>query len=480
MAIANNTLDTIQPDVIHADLAAALPSMKLVNDCYRGESFVQTYLPNPSPPYEDEIISRNRYTAYKERANYYNVTRRTVQGLVGMVFAKYPMITAPAVIDEKETVQQARKAVIQCLQKGRCGLLADYPVNDGVVSQQDLNVLNYQPKLKFYEPEAVINWRVANDKLTLVVIRESYVTKDDGFSVETADQLIVLRLTNGVATSQLWQNIDGRWQAGQVNVIKQSNGKAFTEIPFTFIGAENNDPDVDDSPLYDLAKVNIAHYRNSADYEESIFIAGQPTLFINGVTDDWRDYYDGIETNELGQEVQTDGNPITLGSRTAHLLGEGSTAQLLQAEANTALYEAMSHKEQQMVSLGAKLVELNTIAKTATEANADTATNTSILSTIANNVSDAYTKALNYCAMYIGASTDCVLTLNTNFMTNKMTPQERQQLIAEWQAGVITWDEMRAKLVEDEIGTEENPEVAKSEIAKNPPPQQIKQQQATV
>lgn len=454
----------LKPDVLHAQLADALPMMALTESCYKGEPAVSAYLPNPSPSYEDEAVSLARYEVYKERANYYNVTRRTVQALVGMVFAKYPLIVAPDRFQNKELTQTARKAVIQCLQKGRCGLLANYPVNDGVVSKQQLNTLGYEPKVTLYEAESIINWRTVKDKLTLVVIRESYVTEDDGFSIKTAEQLLVLRLTDGVATSQVIQNKDGAWLPLDVNVIRQSNGSAFTEIPFVFIGAENNDADVDDSPLFDLAKVNISHYRNSADYEESIFIAGQPTLFVTGVTDDWRDYYDGISISANGTEVQQQANPITLGSRTAHLLGKNSTAILLQAQANMALYEAMVHKEEQMVALGAKLIDVNTSTKTATEANSDTATNTSILSTIANNVSDAYSKALNYCCLFTGDKSECIVTLNTNYSTNKMTPQERQQLIAEWQSGAISFKEMRDKLVEDEIATVEDVEQAQAEI----------------
>ena len=310
---------TIKPDIIHSDLAEALPAMALCANSYKGEPYVSAYLPNPSPSYEDPLISHARFEAYKERANYYNVTRRTIQSLVGMVFSKYPMIDNADNFDKKEIAQNAKRAVIEVLQKGRCGLLADYPINQGVVSKQQLNALGYQPKVKLYPAESVINWRTENDKLTLVVIREKYVTEDDGFSLKTAEQLIVLRLTDGVATSQIVQQKDGAWVFGEVSAIRQLNGKAFAEIPFTFIGSENNDADVDDSPMFDLAKVNIAHYRNSADYEESIFIAGQPTLFVSGVTDDWRDYYDGVTVNAQGQEVMTQGHPITLGSRTAHL-----------------------------------------------------------------------------------------------------------------------------------------------------------------
>ena len=39
--------------------------------------------------------------------------------------------------------------------------------------------------------------------------------------------------------------------------------------------------------MYDLAVLNIAHYRNSADYEESCFVTGQPTVWASGLTEAW-------------------------------------------------------------------------------------------------------------------------------------------------------------------------------------------------
>ena len=112
----------IKPDVLHEQLATALPAMKLVSESYKGEPYVSAYLPNPSPSYEDLLISSARFEAYKERANYYNATRRTVQSLVGMVFSKYPMIDNADNFDKKEITQTAKRAVIEVLQKGRCGL----------------------------------------------------------------------------------------------------------------------------------------------------------------------------------------------------------------------------------------------------------------------------------------------------------------------------------------------------------------------
>ncbi len=70
-------------------------------------------------------------------------------------------------------------------------------------------------------------------------------------------------------------------------VWKKGNGTNWDRIPFSPIGSENNDPMPDKPPMEDLAHLNIGHYRNSADYEEACFIAGQPTPWASGLTEDW-------------------------------------------------------------------------------------------------------------------------------------------------------------------------------------------------
>ena len=87
-----------------------------------------------------------------------------------------------------------------------------------------------------------------------------------------------------------------------------------------------------------------------------------------------------------------------------------------------------------------------------------------MLSTIANNTSDAYARVFTWCGLYAGTTQECKVTLNTRFNTNKMTAQERQQLIAEWQAGAISFPEMRANLYEDEVAKIEDHIKAKEQI----------------
>lgn len=117
-----------------------------------------------------------------------------------------------------------------------------------------------------------------------------------------------------------------------------------------------------------------------------------------------------------------------------------------------------------MVALGARLIEPNGSTKTATEAQSEKADETSITAHLANNLSDAYSRVLNYCADFLGIKHNCTVVFNTKFDTNKMTAEQRRQLIAEWQAGAITFSEMRARLIDDEIALIEDDEIAKAEI----------------
>lgn len=473
-------------DYVKPDLLAMMPVYQLCSDCYEGERAIKRttgynylgahgngggvsnfavspYLPDPSPTTEKYEVRAKRYQDYLNRAVFYNVTRRTVSALVGQIFSKYPTydLNELAYLETdvdgsgESLVQQAKDATIQCLLKGGGGLLADMPVNSGA-TKASMAKGGIRPTIIHYERESIINWRVSKvgavHKLSLLVLSESYIAEDDGYEQKLGEQLLVLRLVDGLAESEILQKIDGNWLSQGVNRLTDHSGSQLTEIPFYFYGAVNNDAEIDGSPVYDLAELNVAHFRNSADLEESLFIAGQPTLVVSGLTEEWvKDTLSG---------------GIAIGSRSGILLPQGGTAQMIQAQSDSALFEAMQHKEAQMKAIGAKLVETSKQNKTATEAAQDSADETSTLTTIANNLSDAYSKAVRACGRYVGIATDGLfVTLNTQFNFAKMSPEQQAQMVANWQGGAITFAEMRAAMVESEIATIEDSAEAAQTIA---------------
>jgi hypothetical protein len=431
------------------ELRAMLPQYEIIRDCIMGEQQIKyrkdKYLPRPN---SSDLSAQNvaRYDAYLGRAVFYNVTKRTVSGLVGQVFSREPIIEVPKALDpiiEDATglgigmQQLAKKTAGYALSYGRSGIHIDYPDTGGAVTQAEIQSGDIRPLFMVYDPKDIINWRWVKRGgrkiLTLVVLRESYVISDDGFVELRGPMYKVLRLVNNEYTITTYRQTNVVTQFGETIIPRDPAGKAFNTIPFSFIGSENNEPDVDDPPLYDLAALNVAHYRNSADYEESCYVTGQPTAWFSGLTQQW-------VKEVLHGEVQ-------MGSRAAIPLPSGAAAGIIQPDPNTLPKAAMEHKEQQMVALGAKLVQPPTVVRTATEATIDQSYETSTLSASADNVSDAFTFALRWAARFSGEDdTKIKFELNTEFDLIKLDANERAQLITEWQGQAITFGELRANL----------------------------------
>jgi hypothetical protein len=140
-------------------------------------------------------------------------------------------------------------------------------------------------------------------------------------------------------------------------------------------------------------------------------------------------------------------------------------AKLLHTDPNNIAAEAMKHKEDQMKSIGAKLIEPTATKGTATEAIIEQSSETSILSSAAKNVSLAYRKALYNASRFIGEvdPLTIIYQLNSDFAAAMATPQERAQILAEWQGGLITFIEARTQLRKIGVATEDD-EVAKAQM----------------
>lgn len=468
---------------IRSELATVLERYSVIKDCLVGQDAIKKrrtrYLPMPneSDKSDENLI---RYRQYVERALFVNVTRRTLNGLVGQVFARDPVSEIPNQLDMIEVdadgggvtlIQTSKRALNFALSYGRGGCHVDYPNTEGRgATAAEIESGKIRPTINIIAPMFVINWRVrsegAKKLLSLVVIAEEWPYNDDGFEIKTACQFKVLELTEQgtykitvyrESTPTNW-TIDAGLPKNKTFLFAEEfnptdhAGRPFDEIPFMIFGCENNDEAVDNPPLYDMAVINIAHYRNSADYEESLFTVGQPTYAVAGIDENW------------AKEVMK--GQINAGSRGGIMLPVGGTAQILQPQPNTQAKEGMEHKEALMIAIGAKFVELSVGSKkTATEAQQEETSETSFLATTANNITAVMEWALRWCARYMNIDASTIkYTLNTDFDITKLSPEARAQLVKEWQAGLLTFSETRNALRKSGIATEDD-EVAKSAIA---------------
>ncbi len=432
------------------EYADALPGWRLVKRCVKGAREVRKYdeyLPKPDPT-DNSPENLERYKQLKKRAMFLNVTGRTRAGLLGAVFRKTAELTLPTEVeylqenasgDGTSLEQLSKKAVGECLDTGRGGFLVDYPkvkAVSGVSSVAD--AAKQKALIHFYDAESIIDWdeEVIDGVKRLVYVNlQECVTEFNPaqLSREEYKQNRVLLLIDG---TQYVQRVYKDGAEPVESMPTDKDGQPFDHIPFSFFGSENNDADIDKSPLEDLADVNILHYGNSATVEESGFISSQPTLFLT--TD--------ISPDEF---VKLNPNGMRIGSRRGYNLGKSGSATLVQAEATQLTRELMKDKQEQMVMIGARIVQQGGGNETAEAARIRYSSDNSILSTVAGNVSEALKRAILDAERFmIGEPNekDTVFWLNQEFFDEVMTAQDILARVQLWQLGVTAKKDLRTSL----------------------------------
>lgn len=386
---------------------------------------------------------RNRQ--YREDAILTNFTNFTKEGLSGLVFSKPPVIELPSEMEyllEDATGtgvniwQFSQSTVSEVLQLGRHALLPEFH-ND-----------TKKAYLKPYAAEAIDHWRVAMingivQPWMIKLVEYVDAPSDDPFNADKIKQYRVLLLQpiNGewVYTQEVWQEtVDERDKIGSWKVIETStpvdaDGNTFDYIPLQFLGSVNNDWVVDFQPLYDISVLNVGHYKNSADYEESIFITGQPFLVIN--TGD---------VGSLDEFKQANPNGIKFGSRSYMTVGSGGDGKLLQANANQLVSQAMKEKLEQAAQIGARLIESAGGRETAEAAKIRYGSQHSALYTLTSNISWGIARALQTVCRFMGVSPESVkYKLNDQFFDEKADPNLIAQMWLGIDRGVLTAHEVR-------------------------------------
>jgi hypothetical protein len=506
-------LASVRPNSVETprnEYAMHLWQWDLVADACAGEAavklFPERYLPKPNPHDKSED-NKLRYSQYVKRAVYYNASGRTLSALLGLAFNQDPTLTLPPPLEFLSTditgsglslVQLAQQCLAEVLQMGRAGVLVDYPQTNGLVSKAQQIAGDSRVIVNFYGARDIINWRSvkrgAKQLTALLVLRETW-EEDTQWVAPCMDQYRVLRLIDGdaaylpwedstlstlnwngkgrVYTQELWRISSQGWYMHEgPSVVFDGAGNPWDEIPFSFIGAHNNSHYIGPIPLFDLCSLNIAHYRNSADYEDSAYIVGQPQFWMSGMDERWL-----TDLEEKG---------IVVGSRSILPIPVGGSAGVLQAQPNTLARMAMLDKEQQMASLGARLLNNNGVVKTATQQNSEDASAHSVLTLSCNNVSMALSKCLSWAAKFENVTLvanadgdddadDNSFEINTNFLGTNIDAPTLSALLTMVQAGKLPesdfWQALRnMELIDPEKTDEEIQEELDSQDPVRPPP----------
>ncbi len=438
-------------------------SWQLVNDVVTGEESVKSgrelYLPNPSTQDDADKL----YVKYKQRASLLNATGRTLKALLGLAFSKKPELINPTALDFAVNDidgagvglnQQAQMTLSRVLTNGRAGLLTDYPAVTAT-SKADQDSGDIRPTITRYDAANIKNWRTEQvggaHKLSLVVLEESHIERVDDFEFEVKEQLRALRLVDNVYVQEVYRKNGESFELIESIQPRKGNGSSWNEIPFTFVGAVNNDSTPDKPPLLDLATLNIKHYQVGADWYNALHWAGQPQPTITGLTEQWRDWLD-----EKG---------FVVGSMSVLPLPENADYKIVAITADTALQKELESLKEGMKELGARLLTPNSAVKTAAETRSNDKVSHSELSLAAENVSSAYEQSLNWMAEFHNVSGEISYEINQDYLDHSIDAQMLTALVGAWQSGSIPetdlWMNLRKKGV---INPEKTDEEIKEEL----------------
>lgn len=390
------------------------------------KSYAKTFLPCS---FSDDA---ERYKAYAERAIFTNFVGATHQGFMGMIFRKPPIFELPTKLQYIEKningsgvgLKQFSKDVVDHVSADVVyGLLVDPPKRENS---------EVSPKISTYSAANIINWETfinENDnlKLSMVVLVENKKIKIDEFETKREKRYRVLILVDGLYFHRIYNEKEEF--IDEIPIIGP-DGKQLNFIPFIFCGNKDNLPGFNKPAYYDIAVVNIGHFRNSADKEENEHLHGQGTLIF------WGDM-------TVSEFKELNPNGIKVGARGGHYLGSNGGGELLQLEQNQALKQSMEDKEKQMVALGAKFITSKYRYETTEQTSANSSEKSSAINTLVDNVEMAIKQCLEWMCLFLDISPDFSFVMNRDFYDKSLTPQEVSAAIMLNENGITSKTDLR-------------------------------------
>jgi hypothetical protein len=321
------------------------------------------------------------YDLYLARATFYNMTRQTLKGMSGQVFARDPIISElPKKFkaasksnfgkDGSGHVAFTKTVISEVLTMGRFGVLVDAP------AVPTKTPTSYAVG---YTAENILDWKIEDIngtfQVTRVLLREftrqtaTGPTQDNPWLGQKAGVQPVRRENGRIVRASaeyveaytysttyrelcLEQADDGsyvyiqRIYTDDINAepdqtfVPTVRGVPLDFIPFMFFGATGNSADVEQSPLLDIADLNLSHYRTYAELEWGRMYTALPVYYAPTRDEDGASIY-SIGPSVVW-EVPADAEPPGI----LEYKGQGLKA----------LETALSSKEDQIAAIGGRLL----------------------------------------------------------------------------------------------------------------------------
>lgn len=392
------------------------------------------------------LQTESEYRLYLQRAIYYNYVKKICNGLNEQLFRKQVKINVPTALQPivdvfthdgkslKTAVKESNKNIFL---QYRDILVLDLPKVDydaGPISQEEADQINIRPYAVYYRADQVINWNyeVINNRLELtrVIIEENVQEQDpdDEFGEVDILQYRVLDLGDeenyGRYRIRIFREQDGKMDVFGEEIYPMVRGNYLDYLPCYFLTQKGISDDLDYPMLNDAVDINIAHYINSADYENAINITGSPTPVV------------------IGYDSQDDDEPISLGSSRALMLqGQNANAFYMEykGQGPSAIASAMDKKVDALSVIASRMLQNDPKGiESAETAQIHRSAEQGLLASMALSLSEAYEIILYTIADWMGVTGEITVLFNTDYNVDDIDANLLSNLTMARQAGLIS------------------------------------------
>lgn len=402
----------------HPSFKAHLPKIQKTTDAFEGS--VKKYVPYLSSETSYDFDKR------VDRSSYYNVTESTVMALIGALTRKSYQLEG---IEDVNTAEDSLNEFIAVAYKdtligARIGIFVDY------------DDINQTPKLINYPAETIINW-----SSTYIVLLEHVLMTDpkDPYIQRSEPQYRELTYDEkGFYVCKIWNKV-GKDKFEVTQVIEPTiRGQRLNFIPFYFVTPYDNSDRLYTPPMFNIADININHYKTSVDLCQGLHFLALPTPWIAG---------DIFTVNGISP------TSVKVGTEEFLRLQQGSSVGMLEfSGAGLAAIETqLTSLETRMFSLGSILLQPKAGVESAEALYLRASSQSATLETIATSLETGLQAALNVYALWISDQLEIRITLNRDFINSTLNPSELSSLLQAYSQGVITLDTILNRLFHYDI-----------------------------
>jgi len=451
-----------------ADYNRMADRWRTARDCSEGSNAIKAAGTRYLPPLagHNPRVRNDPYWSYVARALFYNITARTVDSLVGMVFRRPPVIANPPGSDDLmadidlmgRPLEDFSKALLrEVMTMGRAAVLVDH-----TRLPSDL-----RPYFRLYPAEDILD--VVEDVIGGAVVpiqvrlRECFdePALDNEFETNEINQIRVLELVGGRYRQRVFREGTGKqgpWVEFET-IDPSIDGAPIDFIPIWLFSTDqmSRPGAIEPPPLIDLMEVNLAHYRTEADYSTALHVAGVPTLFVSG--------------------MEKPDPPLLVGSSQVMFMPPPEAKAYYVsygAEGAAAIRQRLTDLQEQAAFLGARMLAPERRGIEAAETAAiHRMGEISILASIANNINFKLTNGLKFLlewALFPTPTDETYIALCTDFIPTQAQSAMLTAMVAAWQANALShsslWDFLRTGELVDATKTLEDEQVLIDEEVK--------------